>query len=298
MLASHDARAELTPLVRHDHLNPLSSVGFSTACFEGSDWSLAPLQTPEDPMRHPHLTSKLRNAMKHLGAENIFAPSPVQFNAQIVHPAELSRVLLLGNGVRMFRNPLRPADGTFLRHPGDAGIFSAGGCSKVVVSIDDQLLFAHAGRECVINRKAVLMESDARPFESVVDTITEEVRRLGYEERDLRSLHVWPLYSIRPEHFLHKFYLSKDDVPDEKKRLEHEQYNNRVAVYLAERDLGDAVRITSEGVEIDVTEVVRLQFLMYGVPEENIHLENRYLPEGLPTTRNGGGRYLVATVRH
>lgn len=301
MLAKKEARVEITPLVHHGFTVPDSRISFTAACFGGEDteWSLAPLQEPGDPAKHPHLTSKIRNAMRHLRADRIYAPSPVECNGRITEPLQLNKVMVLGNGILLFRNRFNPADGTFLRSAHDAGIFSAAGCSVVVVSFGQHLLFAHCGRDCVINRKRVLNKPDARQFESVVDSIIAEFFRLGYKRSDLAYMHVWPLYSIRPEDFVHKFVLTHEDVPDEKKRLEHMQYNNAMPDYLKTSGLEGGMRVANGGVELDVTKIATLQFMAHGVPEENIHLEHQYLSDELPTTRSGNpkARYLVSIVR-
>lgn len=288
MLATKESRAEITPLVRHDFTVPGSAVRFTAACFGGADteWSLKPLQVPQDVAKNPVLVSKIRNAMRHLGADKLFAPYPAEFNAEIIHPIDLTKVLVLSHGVVLFRNAARPADGTLLRAPGDAGIFSAAGCSVIVASINEHLLFAHAGRDCVINRKRVLGESGARRNESVVDSMVDAFIDLGYSKEDLQRMHVWVLYSIKPEHFVHLY-----EDPN------HAAYNLVVGAYLAQRGLSEGTGNIPGGVALDVPTIVQGQFLQYGVPDEHIHLEHCYLSDELPTTRRGGGRYLVAIVR-
>jgi hypothetical protein len=278
---------------------PQTGVRFSTACFvgEGMELSLRPLQNRGDEKKHPALAERISGAVRHIGGETIYAPYPAEFNAQIVSPTELNKMLILNGAVRMFRNATKPADGTFLRHQGDSGIFSAGGCGLIVATLGDRLLFAHAGRDCVINRSRVLGKADARPFESVVDSIADEFREQR-EDNDLSGMHVWALYSIKPGDFLHKFKLTAEDVADEEKRHEFMRYNERLPDDMRSRGLQSGIRVNAEGIEIDVPEIIRLQFRAYGVPAEHIHLEHCYLSDDLPTTRRRNGRYLVAVVRH
>ena len=288
MLANTQARAEITPLVKNRLSTPGGKTVFTAACFSGTDkeWSLAPLQEPGDPARHPQLTHKIRSAMRHLGADRIYAPSPVDFNGVIIRPAELSRVMVLGHVILLLRNGNLKADGTFLRSGGDAGAFSAWGCSVIAATFGEHLIFAHAGRDCVINRKRVLGEPGARPFESVVDSIVGAFRQLGAPgEGPLRGLHVWPLYSVRPDKFMHRY----DDPV-------HSEYNRKLGPYLDSLGLSGGYRRWTEGVELDIPAVIMLQFIRHGVPVGNIHMEAKYLPDGLPTS--GSGRYLVAVVRH
>ena len=289
MLANTEARAEITPLVQHFLTAPDGKVGFTAACFGGIDkeWSLAPLQEPGDTVRNPKLTQKIRSAMRHLGADRIYAPSPVEFNGKIIQPADLTKVMTLGHGVLLFRNAGMPADGTFLRSSRDAGIFSAAGCGMIVATLGGHAIFAHAGRECLINRKRVLEDGSARTFESVVDSTVDAFLQIHDDRSRLQQLHAWVLYSIKPEDFLHRY-----DDP------KHAEYNRRVGPYLDELRLSWGYIKTAKGVELDIPAIAQIQFMAHGVPEENIHMEHRYLADELPTTRKGGGRYLVAVVRH
>lgn len=283
----------VTPLVRNRIWVPGSELSFSAACFggEGQQWSLGPLQEPDDVRKHPELAAAVREAVRHLGADRVWAPNPTAFNGEIVQPIELSRVLKLGKGVILFRHKERMADGTFLRHPEDAGIFSAGGCGVIVAVLHDRMLFAHMGRECLIDRVRVTTGKASRRRESVVDGALEAMLS-GHVRRDVRDLHVWVLYTIRPEDFLHRY-----DDPDAR----HRTYNRLVGPDLQRRGLGGGMReVERVGVMLDLPLIARLQLMRHGVPESNIHLEHRYLSDELPHTRKGDGktRYLVAIARH
>ncbi len=280
------ARTYITTLVRNDFTVLGNGVRFTTVCFEGKDWSLAPLQRSEDVEVNQVLAHKIRSAMRHLGADRIYAPSPVKFNGQIILPEKLDRVLNLGHKVLLFRNRDVPADGTFLRASRDAGTFSAGGCGVVVAILGEYMIFAHAGRECVIDRGRVLTGTMSRQMESVVGYVVRALLDVGGGLKKIRHLHAWMFYSIRPEEFLHRY-------DDEK----HGEYNRLIGAYI-EKNFGAGGRFTSEGIEIDLPAIVKAQFERHGVPKENISLEHAYLATELPTTRNGGGRYLVAIVRH
>lgn len=291
MDAHTDTQEPIVAAVRNELTVPRGALYFTAACFAGpgKEWSLAPLQEPGDVKKNPVLVGKLREAVTLLGADRLYAPTPIASNGisngEIINPAQLSRVFILGGGVVMFRNPKVPADGTFLRGAGDAGIFSAGGCGVIVAILGDRLIFAHAGRESLIDRDRVLGEQGRRR-ESVVDSIVEAFHELD-SRADLRKLHAWVLYSIKPEDFLHR--------SDDQKHL---KYNRLVGPDLEDRGLGAGVRQKTEGVELDLPVVAGAQFVQLGVPERNIHLEHAYLADELPHTRNGGGRYLVAIVRH
>jgi hypothetical protein len=287
MLALSGARAELTPLVRHDFKSP-DGISFSAACFQGpgNEWSLAPLQQPQDVEANPVLSHKIRSAMRNLGADRIYAPSPVKFNGEIVLNEHLNKILDLGHKVLLFRNKDVPADGTFLRSSRDAGIFSAGGCGVIVATLGEHMIFAHAGRECVIDRGRVITGTASRYMESVTDYVVRALLEVAGDFVEIRNLYAWMLYSIRPEDFLHPY-------DDEK----HGEYNLRVGQYIV-KNFGAGVRFTDKGAELDIPAIVKSQFQQHGVPEENISLKHAYISDELPTTRSGGGRYLVSVVRH
>ena len=210
--------------------------------------------------------------------------NPTEFNARIIGRAILSRKLILPYGVTLFRNQSVPADGTSLRKPGDAGILSAGGCSIIVATLGDEVVFAHAGRECVLDRTRVLTNGaqTSRWAPSVVDNI---VCALTPHPELRRYLRAWVFYSIKAQDFDHRF----DDA-------KHASYNKAAAHYLPQEYGREFGRIDDEAVYIDIPKIVRRQFHQLGV--ENVSLEHAYLADELPTTRNGGGRYLAAIVRN
>jgi hypothetical protein len=287
MLARAEALAGTSLRVLNHFSIPDSALSFSAACFSSNtvNMSLLPLQEREDTAKNPELTEVLAQALETLKAERAYAPSPRDFNGQIIQPFELTKLLLL-RGLPFYRNKLVPADGTFLRFRGDAGVFSAGGCGVIVAVLRDRMLFAHMGRDCLIDRNRILNKKP-RLRESVVDYIAEAMR---FYYDDLSEMHVWVLYTIKPEDFLHRY-----DDP------EHAVYNCRVSMDLMYRNLRKGFIVApSIGAMLDLPTIAKLQFMRYGVPEENIHLEHQYLADELPHTRSGDrlARYLVAIARH
>lgn len=276
----------IDPLVR----TPVGIPGgprYTVACFEGNDWSLAPLQRAGDQRRAPDLAYRVGLALRGLDARYAYAPSPVKFNGRLVSPDVLHNEILLGCGIVMYRNPDTPADGTLLATPRSSIIFSAGGCSMIVATMGQEMVGAHAGRDCIIDRTRIKSRGEhrGRSNESIVDSI---VKALAPSVCLRQHMHVGVYYSIKPEDFLHKF---ADEDP------EHLKYNIPAAEMLMEEYGTAAGFVDSKGIYIDVPGIIKAQFVEYGVPEEQISLEHAYLSDELPTTRRGGGRYLAAITR-
>lgn len=260
---------------------------YSAACFGGDDWSLAPLQQAGDQHKAPNLARRVGQALHGLGARYAYAPSPVKFNGKIIPPDVLTEEIPLWQ-MMMYRNKEAPADGTWLSSPSSAGIFSAGGCSMVVATLGEELIFAHAGRDCIIDRKRILTQGreQGRHRESLVDNIVAALAPSRFLRAHVRA---WVFYSIKPEEFLHRFF---DEDP------EHLKYNVPAAKMLLEKYEDACGWVDEKGIYINIPTIIKAQFIALGVPEENINLEHAYLADELPTTRNGGGRYLAAIVRH
>jgi hypothetical protein len=261
---------------------------YTVACFEGNSWSLARLQKAGDEKKAPELASMVNRALLGLGAHLAYAPTPVKFNGKLVRPDALMHERIPLGDIMLYRNPANPADGTWLPSRGCAGIFSAGGCSLIVATLGKEMVFAHAGRDCVIDRKRIVTRNnkEGRHYESVVNSI---IASLAPSRFLCAQMHVAVYYSIRPEDFRHDF----DDA-----NSDHVAYNT-AAAHILRREYGEECGIVdSRGIGIDVPRIIRAQFYAQGVPRENISLELAYLSDELPTTRRGGGRYLAAVVRN
>ncbi len=275
-----------------------SNVSFTAACFGGDDfnWSLAPLQERGDGDKHPEFAGRLSAALRSLGVLHAYAPNPTQFNGQIIWPGDLETgIYLRQDGLMVWRQKDKPADGVFLNRQRDGGILSAGGCSVIVATWREYLLFAHAGRDCLLDRERIKSrgERQSRGNESVVNAIISAFIDLGMTStRELDHAHAWIFWAIKPENFRHDF---------ETERKEHREYNNGLAEYLPQFMRWDdqVASIDNRGVSLDTARLARAQFLKNGVPSENVHLEYAYLPDHLPHTRKGDGkgRYLVAIAR-
>jgi hypothetical protein len=288
MLAEADKH--IRPLVNNRLTVPDSGLCFSAACFAGKHWTLSKLREPQDANNNPTFAEEVGGALRGLGARRAYAPSPVEFNAVVIKPERLLFPIVLPYGVVMYRNIAALADGTFLRRAGDAGVFSAGGCGVLAVAYLRHLFFAHAGRECLLDREWVKSEGAhrSRAIPSVVDSILDALVELG--PLDTTLVHAWPLYFIKPVEFVHH---AADKDP------QHAEYNRAAIRFLPKQFGAECGAVTADSIKIDLPRIARQQLLRRHIPSANIHMEHCYLADELPTTRNSeNGRYLVAIVRH
>lgn len=277
----------IMPLVRNHHAVPTSSIRFSSACFAGPDWSLAQLRKPADAAKNKVFATNVAAALKCVGAIQAYAPNPTKFNGEIVKQADLNVLIKLPNNITVHRQTDKPADGAPLARAGDAGMFSAGGCAMLVMASPEHIVFAHAGRDCVLDRARVLSEGNChgRKHQSIVDTI---IRYLRKHDALAKDIHVWPMYSIKPAEFVHTFDHER-----------HAAYNQAAGRYIPAKYGDTCCAVTRDAIEIDVPNIIQSQCLGYGIPEKQIYLDHAYLADELPHTRkDAGGRYLVTVVRH
>lgn len=285
----------LSPAAQHT----LSVPGGPTvrvACFGGldyqpDDWSLRPLQQQADVETNQVLADRIDQACCAVDAKNVLAPSPVLFNGEMVEPGKLDQEIILPSGTTLFRNQHMPADGSVLNQAGDAGAFSAGGCPLIVAIGGDQVAFAHAGRDCVLDPARIRAGQkhnapDARPHESVVDSLMQTMFARCVSPGAIR---VWVLWSIPTMQFGDDLY-----------HCEFGEINQRRLDYLNEH-YPYCSYIEHTRMYINIPAIIREQFKQLGVPEKNINLQHAELPSGLPHTRmkevDTKARYLVLAVR-
>jgi hypothetical protein len=279
---------KIRPLVTNTFTTPDGKVRFSASCFGDIDWSLKNMYSSSD--AYGEFGNQLRDALKSVGAQQTYAPTPTDSNAVIGLPTLLEHKLSLCDGIFLRRNKKAKMDGTFLDHRFDAGIFSAGGCGLLVFEYRRKLVFAHGSRESLLDRTWVKTRGieKGRSNISVVDSIIEALK-VPEDERHL--VHVWPLYFIKPENFEHRA-----DDPD----TAHAEYNSSAIYFLPTQFGKECGNATSPVIEMDLPRIARMQCIQLGIPPTNIHMEHCYLADELPTTRGQERhkRYLVAVVRH
>lgn len=284
-----DLQPDLTdPLVRNEITTP-DGIKFSVSCFAGEGWSLRNMYEPQDAYKHADFALQLANAFMSVGAEDVYAPTP-GFNGEVVLRSDLSTMIRLPHERYLYRNPAVPADACHLSKRGDAGVFSAGGCGIVLAAYGQDLIFAHAGRETILDRLEILTHGKEKNRQrTFVDNL---LSGLGGENADPKKLHVWPMYFMGPDEFVHHLVTNNPD---------HSLYSRSAREYLPQRYPGKYGWKEQESIGIDLARILQTQLLERGVPSKNVHMEHYRLHRALPTTRNGGGahgRYLVVAVRH
>ncbi|HET8581159.1 MAG TPA: hypothetical protein VFL98_01670 [Candidatus Paceibacterota bacterium] len=253
------------------------------------NWSLKNLQRPEDAETYPEFVARIRAAISGIGGGRIFAPNPVApSTGAICQQEDLIRHIDLGGRMEMHRNQDLHADGSFLRQMGDTGIFSAGGCGMLIAIRGTSVVFAHVSRESVFDRIAVMSrgerQDESRPYFGVAEAAIAALDAKEHPD----EVFAWPLFGLPPDSFEHSF--------------EHSQYgafNIALGEYLEAHHSRTAAPITDDAVYPDLSQLVRERLELAGVPHGQICMDHAYVPETVPTTRNGGGsaRYLVAAVR-
>ncbi len=272
-------------------------VVFGAALAAGTDWSLAPLQEPGDELKAQgfQLAANIARELSTLAVDRAYAPSPVKFNGTILQPDELNKAIrigdMIGSPLILYRNRDKPADGTFLIGARDAGIFSVGGCPVIVATCGEHLVFAHAGRDCLLDRQRVLTngKEKGRPHESVVNAVVSALLKKSRMDTDIKNICVHVFFSIRPEDFYHPF-----EHPNTNSGV----YNRALATYARRNYDGTCIIHDRQGIYLDLPPIIAHQFRQLGV--RSVNLDSAYLPTSASHTRNGDGkgRHLAMIVRY
>jgi hypothetical protein len=133
-------------------------------------------------------------------AHKCYAPNVAAFSAHIVNKNTPKKAIHVGNKVTIYRDKAVLADGVFVPK-GHAFIMSAAGCPIIIATGGDRMIVAHAGRDSLIDRGAV-MGNPSRVRMSVVDSIVEAFRKRGVPARRV-SMRM--ILSIPTRMFKHKF---------------------------------------------------------------------------------------------
>lgn len=285
----------IDPLVENKITTP-EGIKVSALIFPGNMWSLKGMYKQEDVFEwdnnrrwHSDFAFMLASAYVRANAQHVYAPTP-GFNGEILWRSDFRTVIDLPYRTFLHRNRDLPADGCHLSKAGHAGAFSAGGCGIVLAAYGQDLVFAHAGRETILDRHEVITlgKEKSRP-RSFVKNLLFAMRGTC---PDPKKLHVWPMFFMSPDEFVH--HLDSDN-PD------HALYSQSAREYLPQHYPGTYGWKKEKSIGIDLARILWSQLIEHGVPSKNVHMEHTGLHKDLPTTRNGGGkdsRYLVVATRH
>lgn len=229
------------------------------------------------------------------------APSPALMNAEILTPHQVanypdSRVLRIGFSTQtLYRGS--NADGVAGLGKKIGYAMSAADCALIVVRNGDFIAAAHAGRNSIIDMDRMKGKAP-RENESVVHTIC---RRISKKKLRVEETQVWAGFSISPGlHFPH----AVDDPRNPHNRHMVEYVRRKYGTQCFKSDEQDGALGW-----LDTKALIRAQFMLLGVPEENIELDsmctysdvnNKGEPVWFSNVRNTkegkDGRNLVAVV--
>lgn len=191
-----------------------------------------------------------------MNLQNIYAPSPSpsKFNAVICTHDDLQEQIPLVKSNAMMRRGC-DADGTTLEKAQDACWINTADC-PTVITYDQQnglIIAAHAGRDSLIDRGRIAGKQP-RTHETVVHTMVD---RHGYEA--MQRLQVFIACGIKSAHFEHRW--------DDKK---YGMTNKAMTEDVIER--WGRISVTGQWTlgRLALSEIIRSQFLNFGVPSENI----------------------------
>lgn len=162
-----------------------------------SNWSLKPIQTRDDTTQHHALANGIRAAISSMGARRAYAPNVAMASATIISADDLKERILLGN-IELYRDKKVSADGVFLR-PGEAFVMSAAGCPLIIATSGEHVIVAHAGRDSLIERDAVL----GKPFRQHVSIVYAIIEEFLKKDEPLNGIAMCMLFSIPTELFDH-----------------------------------------------------------------------------------------------
>jgi len=225
-------------------------------------------------------------AQKH-GATKIYAPLTNTFTGLVCDPQELedNPIVLPDKTVTFYRSYKKLVDGLPL--PEESIIFQfPADCPTIVVSCNGKIFAAHAGRDCLFD-PGFVHEGERRKHpdrQSVVDEIMQALKPDNHREVFVRIV-----CSIRARDFSHP--------------TDHAKYgdkNKRLIDFITESFGEGCIHgCKSEGL-IDLSQVIKAQFMKYGVPENNILRDDSdtFGDSRLWSNRRGDNERNLVAIRH
>ncbi len=235
-------------------------------------WSLKPIQRQEDVEQHEDLASRISHVLFSFEIKEAFAPNVAAFSGHIANPEDMTTKIVLDHAI-LRRNRELPADGVFL-DPEQGFIMSAAGCPIILASGGDYFIVAHAGRDSLIERNAVMGKKPRREHQSVVDAIVDKFWQRGVPVRDIVMV---MMFSIPAEAFEHQF-----DHPT------YGEYNRRLDAFVRTQWPGCTTNGDSS-MFLNLERVFAEQAVQQGVSKVSAYYSLAEFPR-LAHTRDGGAR--------
>jgi copper oxidase (laccase) domain-containing protein len=216
------------------------------------DWSINPKGKD-----YPHVLQRIGQLAEELEIQQILAPRPALFNAEVCSTPDLSDFIRLGNGEQapvLLRG--KNADGAVIEAQQGFWVSSAD-CITIIVHDpkNGQTIAAHAGRDCLVDR-ARLNDEESREFESVVHAIAAR-----YSKKALKRLRVFITCGIGPEQFIHNCSDPKWGPKNTRMILDiQEKWGQNGRVLQGSYLMG----------KICLSEMLRSQLISIGVPAHHI----------------------------
>lgn len=197
-------------------------------------------------------TEQLATIGQILNTNEFYCPSPVEMNGVIVLPQQLTTSVTHGQ-ITLHRGC--NADGVVLSK-GQSFFIASADCHTIVVynHAKQQVIPAHAGRDCVLDQQLIQTGRPGRKHFSVVDSIMKYINPSDYAE-----LNIGIYCGIGPENFAHP-------VTDKN----YGAKNKKLIAYIS-RNYGE-LSLWNEPTmgRLNMVEIIMQQFSAYGIEPEQI----------------------------
>lgn len=164
-------------------------------------WSLKSLQRQSDVINGQHpVAQAVGELLGQINVHEALAPNVAPASGYITAAENLTDRIYLGESC-LLRNQSLPADGVYVGKK-QAFVMSAAGCPVIIATASDQCVIAHASRDSLIDRRAVI-GNPSREHLSVVHAIVAE---FGKRRLPPASIDMVMLFAIAAEKFEHSMY--------------------------------------------------------------------------------------------
>jgi copper oxidase (laccase) domain-containing protein len=232
------------------------------------NWSLAHIKKfgDQEKKEHEGTVKRMCHIFSQTPLEHVYAPHPVHFNSEIVTTKDFvggADAIPFGSTI-VHRGVY--ADGVmFNRNERNVGfIMSSADCALIVVQSVGKYFVAHAGRDSLYDKELLATKIKSKEHASIVDAIMEKIEE---RHRSISRVFVGCAISAGP-HFAHP---STDQTHGARNQKMLSHFANTCFSESDRKKLGDAYW---KGGHIDLKDIIRRQFLHYGVSNKNIFVDS------------------------